>query len=260
MVKPKKHLGQHFLTDLTIAKKVACLIQDKQISQVLEVGCGEGVLSQFLMPIFKEQLLCFDVDEESIAHMHDRYPSFKEQVRLQDFLQFEYDSPKNDYAVIGNYPYNISSQIVFHVLDHQSSVKYFSGMFQKEVAERLCAREGSKKYGILSVLLNTFYDTEYCFSIKPGSFNPPPKVVSGVIHAERKSGFTLPIPYKFYKAVVKTAFGQRRKMLRNSLSSLGIQNIEDTSYFTMRPEQLSFAKFINLGVLLYSVQNGNRRD
>jgi 16S rRNA (adenine1518-N6/adenine1519-N6)-dimethyltransferase len=258
MVQPKKHLGQHFLTDLSIAEKVACLLDKSSAGRIIEVGCGKGVLSDFLLPKFQSDLLCIDIDDESIAYMHEKYPECLDQFVLGDILAYEFDLGKKDYAIIGNYPYNISSQIVFKVLDNWTNVKYFTGMFQKEVAERLCAKEGSKTYGILSVLLNTFYDTEYCFSIKPGSFFPAPKVMSGVIHAVRKENFELPVPYKFYKAVIKTAFGQRRKILRNSLSSLGIEQIIDKSYFTMRPEQLSFAKFIELSELLYLVQNGNR--
>lgn len=258
MVKPKKHLGQHFLTDLSIAEKVACLLDGSSAERVIEVGCGKGVLSEYLLPKFQNDLICLDVDEESIGYMHKKHPTRTNQFLLGDILTFDFESTIQNYALIGNYPYNISSQIVFKAIDNYKHVKYFTGMFQKEVAQRLCAKEGSKTYGILSVLLNTFYDTSYCFSINPGAFYPAPKVVSGVIHAIRKEGFELPIPYKFYKTVVKTAFGQRRKMLRNSLSSLGIEHISKSDYFTMRPEQLSFAKFIELSQLLYSVQNGNR--
>lgn len=253
MVQPKKHLGQHFLTDLSIAEKVARSIENKDFSEVIEVGCGKGVLTQYLFKLYDDKVISLDVDHESITYMHNQYPKRQDQVRYQDILSYEF-SESNDIALIGNFPYNISSQIVFKVIENQTSVKYFSGMFQKEVAERLCASEGSKTYGILSVLLNTFYNTEYCFSIKPGSFFPPPKVVSGVIYAERKKDFVLPVSYRFYKTVIKTAFGQRRKMLRNSLSSLGIERIDDKSFFTMRPEQLSFASFIELSKQLYNVQ------
>ena len=253
MVQPKKHLGQHFLTDLSIAEKVARALEKKEFSEVIEVGCGKGVLTDFLFKLYDKQVISLDVDQESIDYMHKQYPSRIDQVRLQDIISYELPEA-NDLAIIGNFPYNISSQIVFKAIDNYTTVKYLSGMFQKEVAERLCASEGSKKYGILSVLLNTFYTTEYCFSIKPGSFFPPPKVTSGVIYAERKEDFELPVSYRFYKTVIKTAFGQRRKMLRNSLSSLGIEKIEDKSFFTMRPEQLSFASFIKLSEQLYEVQ------
>ena len=253
MVQPKKHLGQHFLTDLSIAEKVARSIENKEFSEVIEVGCGKGVLTNYLFKLYDQRVVSLDVDEESIAFMHQQYPKRKDQVRFQDIISYELPEA-SDLAIIGNFPYNISSQIVFKALDNYESVKYFAGMFQKEVAERLCASEGSKKYGILSVLLNTFYDTEYCFSIKPGSFFPPPKVTSGVIYAERKENFELPVSYRFYKTVIKTAFGQRRKMLRNSLSSLGIERIEEKSFFTMRPEQLSFASFIELSIQLHKVQ------
>lgn len=257
MVQPKKHLGQHFLTDLGIAKKVANNLADAEINEqlkVIEIGFGKGVLTQFLFQMFDQNIIAFDVDEESHAYMLAHYPERKDQLFLQDFLKYSFDESIKNHAVIGNFPYNISSQIVFSVLENMTSVKYFTGMFQKEVARRLCAAEGSKEYGILSVLLNTFYNTQYCFDINPGAFNPPPKVISGVIYAERKEDFILPVPFNFYKTVIKTAFNQRRKMMRNSLQSLGISKIEVNPYFTMRPEQLSFVHFITLSELLYKVQ------
>ena len=254
MVKAKKHLGQHFLTDLSIAEKTADYLLQSNPDIIIEVGFGKGVLTQFLLEKYGDKVMALDVDEESLAYMQKHFSAHQSQFILQDFLSFDLHPFKDDIAVIGNFPYNISSQIVFKVLENVSQVAQFCGMFQKEVAKRLCAEKGTKDYGILSVLLNTFYQTQYCFDIGPNSFMPPPKVNSGVIYAERKKDIKLPIPYSFYKTVVKTSFNQRRKMLRNSLSSLGINKIKDSEYFTLRPEQLSFVEFISLSEKLYQVQ------
>lgn len=254
MVKAKKHLGQHFLTDLNIAEKVASSINNYEHSKIIEVGCGTGVLSNFLWSKYDNIVLCTDVDTESIDYLRNQYPKRKEQIIEQDFLTFDLAQEMEPVTIIGNYPYNISSQIIFKILDNQERVDVFAGMFQKEVAKRLCAESGTKAYGILSVLLQTFYQTEYLFSIGPGAFNPPPKVNSGVIIAKKKEDFSLTVPYKFYKSVIKTSFGKRRKMLRNSLASFHIQEIEDHSYFTMRPEQLSFVQFQDLAEQLYKIQ------
>lgn len=254
MVQPKKHLGQHFLTDINIAKKVSRFLTDAQTEHIVEIGFGKGVLTQFLFQQYDEKVLAMDVDTESMDFMLKAYPERSNQLVIQDFLTYSFPEKVTNIAVIGNFPYHISTQIVFHVLENLGQVKYFTGMFQKEVAQRLCSEKGSKAYGILSVLLNTFYHTKYCFDIGPGAFNPPPRVTSGVIYAERKENVKLPVSFNFYKAVIKTAFNQRRKMLRNSLSSLGIQKITENSYFTMRPEQLSYTDFITLAEQLHKVQ------
>lgn len=254
MVKPKKHLGQHFLIDEQIAKNVASLIEDKNIDYTVEVGCGKGVLTKYLFDIADENVLALDLDQESIEYMHKHYPKRMEQVLFGDILTYDFPQDKGNLALIGNFPYNISTQIVFKMLEADIPISLFAGMFQKEVAERLCSKEGSKVYGILSVILNTFYETQYHFTVDENAFFPPPKIKSGVISAVRRPNFELSIPYKFYKNVIKIAFGQRRKMLRNTLASFGIDQIENKSYFTMRPEQLSFADFIDLSEQLYKIR------
>jgi len=251
MVKPKKHLGQHFLNDEEIAKNVASIIEEKNIDFTIEVGCGKGVLTKYLFNIADKNVLALDLDMESIAYMHKHYPKRMEQVVFGDILTYDFPQNLGNIALIGNFPYNISSQIVFKMLETDAPITLFAGMFQKEVAERLCAKEGSKVYGILSVLLNTFYETHYHFTVDENAFFPPPMVKSGVISAVKRTNFELGMPYKFYKNVIKIAFGQRRKMLRNTLASMGIDKIENKSYFTMRPEQLSFADFIDLSEQLY---------
>lgn len=254
MVTPKKHLGQHFLTDLGKAQKVALTLQDQDLDLIIEVGCGKGVLSDFLFELYDDKVLCTDVDQESLDFLREKYPDRVDQIIEQDFLSFKPSSTSIQLAIIGNYPYNISSQIVFKVLEYQHQIQIFSGMFQKEVAQRLCAKPGTKAYGILSVLLQTFFEVSYLFSIGPGAFYPPPKVQSGVIVAKRKKDFELKVPFSFYKAIVKAAFNQRRKMLRNSLSSFKIQNLSSEEYFTLRPEELSFVQFHSLAQQLYLLQ------
>ena len=253
MVSPKKHLGQHFLTDLNIARKVALSIQENATEHIIEVGCGTGVLSEFLWEYYGSRVWCTDVDLESLIYLTKKHPEKANQIIEQDILSYDLEAIANPLTIIGNYPYNISSQIVFKVIDNHHLIETFAGMFQKEVAQRLCANTKTKAYGILSVLLQTFYETEYLFTIGPEAFNPPPKVKSGVILATKKNT-KLEVPYRFYKSIIKTAFGLRRKMLRNSLSSFHIQKIESTKYFTMRPEELSFVDFQDLAKQLYPHQ------
>ncbi len=254
MVAPKKHLGQHFLTDEKIAQKVASLQANIEINHAIEIGCGKGVLTKYLVNQQGKKLIALDIDSESIEYMHANYPAIKEQIILADFLTYDLSILENKISVIGNFPYNISSQIVFKILDNIPKIVHFAGMFQKEVAERLCAKEGSKTYGILSVLLSTYFDTKYEFTVNEGAFFPAPKVKSGVISACIKENFSLPIPYIYYKNVIKTAFNQRRKMLRNSLATYQIDKLEDKTYFTFRPEQLNFAQFIHLSEMLYQIK------
>ena len=256
-VTPKKHLGQHFLTDLNIAKKIADSLTYEGFDHIVEIGPGTGVLSQFLLQK-KQKLTVFEIDRESVAYLNEDFP--KEHIKLNtspdkfeilelDFLKSNLQDQfnGNQVGVIGNYPYNISSQIVFKVLENRAVVKEFSGMFQKEVAERIAEKKGSKTYGILSVLTQAFYNVEYLFTVPPGVFNPPPKVDSGVIKCVRKDGFKLPVDEKLFFRVVKTAFNQRRKMLRSSLKSFNLsQSLKEEPIFAMRPEQLSVEEFIIL--------------
>ena len=251
-VKPKKHLGQHFLKDESIAEKVAILFKDdyKDV-QVLEIGPGTGVLTKYLLDNYSK-VMALEIDSESVVYLKEHMVPRGLQLMEGDILNknTEYLFSDTDMIVIGNYPYNISSQIVFKVLEHVESVIGFGGMFQKEVAERLVAGKGSKTYGILSVLLNAFYDTSYQFTIEPNVFNPPPKVKSGVIKCIRKEGFVMPCSKSLFFDVVKTGFNQRRKTLRNALHKF---NLKDTHEFAkLRAEQLSVEDFISLTLYIES--------
>lgn len=246
LVKPKKHLGQHFLKDLSIAQKVALLFEsDVQDDKVLEIGPGMGVLTKFLLEIYMD-VSAVEVDSESVQFLKDSLVKDGLKLIEGDVLRMRLEdlSEGHQLFVVGNFPYNISSQIVFKVLESVESVKGFGGMFQKEVAERLVAGKGSKTYGILSVLLNAYYDCKYEFTIDPHVFNPPPKVKSGVIRCVRKEGFVLPCDKKLFFEVVKAGFNQRRKTLRNALHKF---NLEDTHEFAkLRAEQLGVDEFISL--------------
>ncbi|MBL7836907.1 MAG: 16S rRNA (adenine(1518)-N(6)/adenine(1519)-N(6))-dimethyltransferase RsmA [Bacteroidetes bacterium] len=245
-VKPKKHLGQHFLKDIGIAQKVAHLFKDDVgEDQILEIGPGMGVLTQFLLQSFPN-VKAVEIDTESVRYLENTLVKEGLDLIEGDFLQMDTaELAKNKQLfVVGNFPYNISSQIVFKVLEAVPHVKGFGGMFQKEVAERLVAKKGSKTYGILSVFLNAYYDCTYEFTIEPNVFIPPPKVKSGVIRCTRKEGFVLPCDRKLFFEVVKAGFNQRRKTLRNALHKF---NLKDTHEFAkLRAEQLSVEDFISL--------------
>lgn len=247
-VRAKKYLGQHFLKDENIAGKIADTLSYRGYKIVLEIGPGMGVLTKYLLQ--KDiDLHLIEIDSESVLYLKEHYPSLEHKVYEEDFLKHDIASlfDQAQFSIIGNFPYNISSQIVFRMLDLRQYIPEFSGMFQKEVAQRICAKEGSKTYGILSVLVQVFYETEYVFTVPPSVFNPPPKVDSGVIALTRKQNFSLPCDEKLFFRVVKTAFQQRRKTLRNSLKILDLpQIIKEDNTFGMRPEQLSPAQFIEL--------------
>ncbi len=247
-VKAKKHLGQHFLKDEQIAKDIADTLTEKNYTKVLEIGPGMGVLTKYLLD--KDLTThVIEIDTESVAYLQNTYLNLAPRIISEDFLKINISNFFKDepFAIIGNFPYNISTQIVFKTLENRQQIPEFSGMFQKEVAERIAEKEGSKKYGILSVLAQAFYDVEYLFTVPPTVFDPPPKVDSGVIRMIRKDNFTLPVDEKLFFRVVKTAFGQRRKMLRSSLKTLNLsEELRQTTLFTKRPEQLSVEEFINL--------------
>lgn len=254
-VKAKKALGQHFLTDLNVAKRIAATIEKDNLPDdakiwsdlpVLEVGPGMGVLSQFLMSA-NRRVKAIEIDTESVEYLNKVYPDL--EVIEGDFLKMDLSEIfGGKFALIGNYPYNISSQIFFKVLDYKESIPVVAGMLQKEVAERICCKPGSKVYGILSVLLQAWYDCEYLFNVPPGVFAPPPKVMSGVIRLTRNSRTSLGCDEKLFKTVVKTAFGQRRKTLRNSLSGLipSTSPIMQDPIMGLRPERLGVEDFIRL--------------
>jgi len=247
-VQPKKHLGQHFLNDENTARKIADTLSLEGYDHVLEVGPGMGVLTKYLLdkPV---NVSVIEIDTESVAYLNGNYPKLHGHVISGDFLKLDF-RPLFDgkpFAVIGNYPYNISSQIVFRALELRDRIPEFSGMFQKEVAERICEKQGSKTYGILSVLVQAFYDAEYLFTVSEHVFMPPPKVKSGVLRLVRKLDYKLPCDEKLFFNVVKTAFNQRRKTLRNSLKTLHLSDIlQQDAIFALRPEQLGVAQFIQL--------------
>ncbi len=260
-VKAKKHLGQHFLTDENIAKKIADTLTEKGYNQVLEIGAGMGVLTKYLLEKDLKTTV-MEIDSESVEYLNNTFPiehiklnTSKEHFEIKecDFLKQDLSTYFNgeQVAIIGNFPYNISSQIVFKAIENREFIPEFSGMFQKEVAERIAEKEGSKTYGILSVLAQAFYDAEYLFTVPPTVFNPPPKVDSGVIRLIRKENYTLPVDEKLFFRVVKTAFNQRRKMLRSSLKSFDLSDeLKEMTLFSQRPEQLSVEEFIELTKLI----------
>lgn len=247
-VKAKKHLGQHFLTDENIAKQIADTLTLNGYETVLEIGPGMGVLTKYLLEKELETYV-IEIDTESVDYLNSHYPKLNGKVISKDFLKYNINEVFNDkpFAIIGNFPYNISTQIVFKCLEMRNQVPEFSGMFQKEVAERICSKKGSKVYGILSVLAQAFYDVEYLFTVEPEVFNPPPKVKSGVMRMIRKENYSLPCDEKLFFSVVKIGFQQRRKTLRNSLKSFSLSdNLKEDTIFDLRPEQLSVEQFIEL--------------
>lgn len=253
-VRPKKALGQHFLTDLNVAKRIADTLAPYPELPVIEVGPGMGVLTRFLLPVHPD-LKVVEIDGESVSWLNDNMPELQGRILEEDFLRLDLAEvfPGRDMAVIGNYPYNISSQIFFHILEYKDRVKVCSGMLQKEVAERLAAAPGTKARGILSVLLQAWYSVEYLFTVDEHVFNPPPKVKSGVVRLVRNGVTNLGCDATRFKTVVKTAFGQRRKTIRNSLKPLLKPDSPAGSspLLALRPEQLSVEQFVELTNLLY---------
>jgi len=251
-VRAKKNLGQHFLRDEEIADRIAATLDNFPSLPVLEVGPGTGMLTRFLLKRERD-LTVVEIDRESIDYLKINFPELRDRIIQQDFLRMDlsryYDG---EFSVIGNYPYNISSQIFFKVIDHREQIPCCSGMIQKEVAERMVASPGSKSYGILTVLLQAWYDIEYLFTVNEQAFIPPPKVKSAVIRLTRNKRKRLDCNEKLFKTVVKTSFNQRRKMLRNSIKSLLSDEspLPDDPMLTKRPEQLSIEQFVQLTNLL----------
>jgi 16S rRNA (adenine1518-N6/adenine1519-N6)-dimethyltransferase len=251
-VKAKKYLGQHFLEDENIAKKIADTLSLKGYKNVLEIGPGMGVLTKYLL---KKDVTTYviEIDTESVEYLQANYLTLGSRIIEKDFLKYNLNEVFNNepLAIIGNFPYNISTQIVFKTLEMRDQIPEFSGMFQKEVAQRICKKEGGKVYGILSVLVQAFYDAEYVFTVPPEVFNPPPKVDSGILRLTRKKNFKLSCDEKLFFKVVKTAFQQRRKTLRNSLKTFNLSDsLRANVIFGKRPEQLSVQEFINLTTLI----------
>lgn len=244
-VKAKKFLGQHFLTDERIAERIVDSLSTAT-NHVLEIGPGMGVLTKYLIKKDELDFHVVEIDRESVAYLHDHYPTL--DVIEGDFLQYDLTSLFHDtFSIIGNFPYNISSQILFKVFDNRDRVSEVVGMFQKEVAERVAAGPGSKTYGILSVLLSAFYNIEYLFTVNENVFNPPPKVKSAVIRLRRNDVKSLECDEKLFVQVVKAGFNQRRKTLRNALRQLNLplDRINEET-FAKRAEQLSVAQFIEI--------------
>lgn len=249
IVRAKKHLGQHFLTDKNIAAKIVGSLQlAGGYTQVLEVGPGMGILSDFLLQRTDLQTYLIDIDTESYEFLQKKYPQLGERLINDDFLEMDFGRVfPGKFGIIGNFPYNISSQILFKVLDSRQQVAEVVGMFQKEVAERCSAKPGSKEYGILSVFLQAYYKVEYLFTVKAGVFNPPPKVLSAVIRLTRNATAELDCDEKLFWQVVKAGFNQRRKTLRNAVSSLiNKEKMTGEPMLDLRAERLSVADFVSL--------------
>lgn len=258
LVKPKKALGQHFLTDESVAARIAATLDVCPELPVLEVGPGMGVLTKYLLEAGRDVRVA-EIDGESIEYLRYNFAELNGRILDADFLKLDLDRVFPEaakIAVIGNYPYNISSQIFFHVLDYRDRVEVCSGMLQREVAERLAAPAGTKARGILSVLLQAWYDVEYLFTVDENVFNPPPKVKSGVIIMKRNAVTDLGCDERMFKAVVKATFGQRRKTLRNSVKGLLPPGavVPDSPLMALRPEQLSVQDFIDLTNLIASLK------
>ena len=250
-VKPKKYLGQHFLNDENIAKKIVDSLSLSGYSNVMEIGPGTGVLTKYLLDL-KLDLKLVEIDSESVIFLKTKLGIDPSIILESDFLKLKLDDVFiNKFAIIGNFPYNISTQIIFKALEYKNLVPELIGMFQKEVAERICEKKGSKKYGILSVLTQAYYETDYLFSVPPSVFTPPPKVTSAVIRLIRKEQLDINYNERLFFKVVKLSFQQRRKTLRNSLKTFNLSDsLREDTIFDLRPEQLSVEEFISLTDLI----------
>ncbi|MEM0938591.1 MAG: 16S rRNA (adenine(1518)-N(6)/adenine(1519)-N(6))-dimethyltransferase RsmA [Bacteroidota bacterium] len=243
-VKPKKHLGQHFLTDQNIAKKIVKALKADPSTPVLEIGPGTGMLTKYLLTKY-DDFIAFDIDKESISYLKQEYPNHTNQFQLVDYLNHQLEI--KSVSIIGNFPYYISSQLFFKIWEDRRQVSEVVCMIQKEVADRICATHGNKVYGILSVLLQAFFDVKYLFKVSSGVFNPSPKVQSAVIRLVRNQIDHLPCDEDLFKRLVKAGFGQRRKTLRNALKGLNLSGLESNDkILNKRAEQLSVADFITL--------------
>lgn len=252
-VKPKKNLGQHFLTDLNIARRIADTVDACPDIPILEIGPGMGVLTRYLVRKPRE-VKAVEIDSESVAYLHETFPKLHDNIIGEDFLRMDLNTVfgGRHFVLTGNYPYDISSQIFFKMLDYKDLIPCCTGMIQREVAERIASRPGNKSYGILSVMIQAWYNTEYLFTVDEKVFNPPPKVKSAVIRMTRNSVTDLGCNEALFKRVVKAVFNQRRKMLRVSLRQLfGKETMPSADFFandvmTRRPEQLSVQQFADL--------------
>ncbi|MEN0049547.1 MAG: 16S rRNA (adenine(1518)-N(6)/adenine(1519)-N(6))-dimethyltransferase RsmA [Bacteroidota bacterium] len=246
-MRAKKSYGQHFLVNEAISERIANSLNLNHY-KVLEIGPGQGMLTKYLLEKDYE-LYAVEADRDMVAHLKIHYPELGDRLHFADFMRFRLDQlfQAESFAIIGNFPYNISSQILFKMLDHRQSVPELVGMFQKEMAERVVAKPGGKEYGVISVLVQAFYKGEYLFTVKRGHFNPPPKVTSAVIRLTRKTNQNLGCDYKLFRQIVKQTFGQRRKMLRNTMKPfLKGSDLLKEDFFQQRPERLSVEDFVQL--------------
>lgn len=246
-VKPKKHLGQHFLKDEDIAVKIIDSLDIKSVN-IIEIGPGMGVLTKYLIKKPEKNLYVIDIDRDAVDYLKQNYPQLGDHIILGDFLHYDLQALFSEkFTIIGNFPYNISSQILFKVLEYRNQVPEVIGMFQNEVALRVAAKSGNKTYGILSVLLQAYYHIEYLFKVDEMVFSPPPKVKSAVIRLRRNDVVSLDCDEKLFKHIVKTAFNQRRKTLRNALKGIDIDNrYTSMELFNKRAEQLNVSDFIKI--------------
>jgi len=260
-VRAKKHLGQHFLTDKNIAKNIADSFIGEIDGYVLEIGPGMGVLTEHLLKKYTDKLYVVEIDRDSVAYLKDNYFDLTKNIIEGDFLKLDLQKyfTENIY-IIGNFPYNISSQILFKAIENRDKVPQLVGMFQKEVAERIASNPGTKAYGILSVLLQTFYTVDYLFTVHEHVFSPPPKVKSAVIRIKRNNRDKLSCDEKLFFKIVKTSFNQRRKTLSNSLKPILLNLKSQDDIFKKRPEQLSVEQFIELTVLIENMLSENKNS
>ncbi len=259
-VRAKKHLGQHFLTDQNICHKIALQYKKHhQCSRVLEIGAGMGALTTFLLERGDLDVSVLDVDNDSVEYLKRHFPSLENKLFEADFLKTDLQKimGNDPFGVVGNFPYNISTQILFKCLEHRNQIPEIMGMFQKEVAVRIAEKPGSKSYGIMSVLMQAFYDIEYCFTVDEHVFSPPPKVKSGVIRCTRNNRKTFPCDEKLFIQVVKMSFNQRRKTIRNSIKQLIGPELFDHPLLTLRPERLSVDDFIELTTEIEKIKQPN---
>ncbi|HLW29707.1 MAG TPA: 16S rRNA (adenine(1518)-N(6)/adenine(1519)-N(6))-dimethyltransferase RsmA [Brumimicrobium sp.] len=253
-VQPKKHLGQHFLTDQNTCRKIVEQYTNfGGTNNVLEVGPGMGAITQYFLDIENINLHVMEIDRDSVAYLQNAFPALEGKIHSDNFLKTDLSKffKGEPYAVVGNFPYNISSQILFHCIEYRNHIPEIMGMFQKEVAERIAEPPGSKKYGILSVLMQTYYTIEYCFTVHENVFNPPPKVKSGVIRCFRNERKQLPCDEELFKRIVKSTFNQRRKTVKNGLKIiLDVQLLPEHPFLKQRAETLSVDNFIELTQLV----------
>jgi len=246
MVRPKKHLGQHFLTDPSIAARIVEALPTAPGDTVVEIGPGTGVLTSLLLER-DIRIIPIEIDGESVTYLKQQWPQLTDLIIEADFLKINMEEHlSGSYHLIGNFPYNISSQIFFRVLQYRQQIPTVVCMIQKEVANRIASPPGSREYGILSVLLQAYYDINYLFTVKPGSFFPPPRIHSGVLMLRRNQTMKLPCNEKLFFEVVKSTFNQRRKMIRNSIKSILLNLDDDFELLSKRPEQLGVREFIKL--------------